>query len=244
MKKSVLLAVVALFGFASAQINLLHTFNEAVFPLSEEFEFVGNLQFLDFAGYINHYDERTIRVYNEDFSLKAAIVAPEGFDGHVAAVSQRVFDLDDRLEYLAYLGDWEEDGEILRLYNESGHMLKDFGRVRNAVLYTTSNKEYRLMILRGNWNTMRFTTEIYGLPGRGNIPTSTSSPATRRTAELAYNLRPGETATMEIFDVKGRLIETKKIDHTFSKVLLNTTNYARGTYVYRVNGMSKKFMVR
>jgi hypothetical protein len=66
----------------------------------------------------------------------------------------------------------------------------------------------------------------------------------KKATELAYKLKPGETATMKIYDARGRLIETKQVDYVFNKILLNTTNYSRGVYVYEINGLTKKFMVK
>lgn len=248
MKKSVLLsaifAVVMFFGNVNAQVNLEYIFDGAVFPISDNFEFVGNLNFLDFRGYVNHYDTKSIKVYKEDYSLKCVISAPVGFDGYAACISEKVFNTDSKIEYLSYFTDGTNNGdEYLRLYNEDGDLIKDFGITLNAVIFATSKQEYKLMILKGDYDTDDYTTEIYSLPGKANEVALLKSNE-RKTTDLAFNLRPGEVATLKVYNIKGQLIETKKVDYVFNRLLLNTTNYRKGVYVYEINGISKKFRVK
>ena len=96
-------------------------------------------------------------------------------------------------------------------------------------------------------------TEIYSLPGSisssisavksSSIISPFPNPA-NSTINLSYKLAQGETAIMRICDIQGKLIEQKQIDCQFDKILLNVSNYNKGTYIYQVNGVSKKFIVQ
>lgn len=63
------------------------------------------------------------------------------------------------------------------------------------------------------------------------------------TINLPYQLNSGEQTDMQIYDVNGKLIATKRIDVTFDKIVLNVSGYEKGMYVYKYNGKSAKFVV-
>ncbi|MDR0304433.1 MAG: hypothetical protein LBH98_06680 [Chitinispirillales bacterium] len=226
-----------LFGAADAQINLLHTFENV-----KNFNYYVNT---DFKGYV--IDNK---IYNEDFSLRKSIDIPslDGYKFSISEVSEKIFNLDNKLEFLVYFSNNELPNKTtLRLYNEDGNMLKDFGAAEiniSGKLHLMSNGNYVLIVNKGNYIVdyeLFSQYEIYSLPGKGN---TVSTQIVKKSTELAYKLRPGETATMKIYDVRGRLIDTKQVDYVFDRILLNTTNYSRGAYVYEINGVAKKFMVK
>ena len=147
----------------------------------------------------------------------------------------------------------------LTLYNEDGIMIKDFGYGQTLVLlgiHLISNGKYRLSIFRSIINPQPYEatilTEIYSLPG--NPPSGTASPRASvnqypypnpasSTITLPYQLARGEVSAMHIYSLNGQLIETKQIDATFDKILLNVSNYTKGTYLYEVNGTSNIFII-
>ena len=138
-------------------------------------------------------------------------------------------------------------------------MLKDFGHIYSGgtfyvpTFHMISNGKYRLSIVRTkNTSPITYETEIYSLPG--NPPSDISSPRVisyqspfpnpaNSIITLPYQLRQGEMSVMHIFNLNGQLIEKKQVDSIFDKILLNVSNYVKGTYLYEVNGVSKKFIV-
>jgi hypothetical protein len=61
---------------------------------------------------------------------------------------------------------------------------------------------------------------------------------------LPFELNKGETSTMNIYDINGRLIEQKPIGYHFKNLELNVSNYKAGTYIYEYNGKSNRFVVQ
>ena len=49
---------------------------------------------------------------------------------------------------------------------------------------------------------------------------------------------------MNIFNINGQLIESKKIGYDFDKILLDVSGYAKGMYIYEVKNVSNKFVVK
>lgn len=241
MNKNVLVAIVLTIGVlglgsVNAQINLLHTFeydDDGNTPSANGMKDISRDD-MDFSGYI-YWN----KIYNEDFSLRKTIdipAAPSGYvygNSNLRYVSKKLFNQDDKLEFLiSFRGN---NNDIFGVYNEDGILLKEFTGNDYSIRLTPKG-EYRLTIS----NEYGGTQEIYSLPGKLSVASS----VTKKATELAYKLRPGETATMKIYDAKGRLIDTKQVDYVFNKILLNTTNYSRGVYVYEINGLAKKFTVK
>ena len=63
-------------------------------------------------------------------------------------------------------------------------------------------------------------------------------------AKAPYTLQPGETSQLRVYNMNGQLLETFHIGSDFDKILLNVSNYPKGTYIYTYNGVSKKFVVQ
>lgn len=54
----------------------------------------------------------------------------------------------------------------------------------------------------------------------------------------------GETTSMSIYDLNGRLIERFNIGAHFNQVQLNVSSYSPGIYLYEYNGKSNRFIVQ
>ena len=263
MKKSFLSVMLAVgvfsVGGAEAQITLLHTFEGVVSPGGVLVDSggnyygavtVGSVTSTDFNGYYNitRYDTypytSQLRFYNEDFSIRA-LVNINGYVSSVSCISEKIFNTDGKLEFIVTSRGSEGYGDFVRLYDENGNVLQNFATVGTALgagLHLTSGGNYRLHVIRQN-DDYKSYTDIYSLPGKKEV--SVLPQPKRETRALAYKLKEGETATMKIYNIKGQVVDTKLIDHTFNKILLNTARYPRGTYIYKINDKNaKKFTLK
>ena len=158
-----------------------------------------------------------------------------------------MFNSDDLIEFIVLYANVKDS---MYLYNESGTELTQFGNYDNATIITNGNITYLLVNnIEGGDSTV-----IYSLPGQMTTDISqtkvqtlnklTAYPnPTANTINLLYNLKPGETTQMRIYNVNGVLIDTKTIDSNFDRIQLNVENYAPGIYFYEVNGQSSRFIV-
>ena len=60
---------------------------------------------------------------------------------------------------------------------------------------------------------------------------------------IPYLLNSNTNAEMLIMDVAGKVVERIKVQPGQHEVTLNVSRYAKGIYVYRMNGLSRKFLV-
>jgi len=243
----------------SAQINLEHTFEGQV-TLPNSF-YISNS-----TDYYIATTNNQIKFYNMDYSLYKTvnIVPPTGYAINQSYMfSTNLFNTDNKVEFLVLflqLGAPASDSySTLRLYNDEGTLIKDFGYnyLFSCSSHKTNNNQCRLSILVYHFpqsgSTITYTTDIYSLPG---TVTSVAQPLMENssllppypnpantTITLPYQLKQGEMSVMRIFNLTGQLIETKQIDFVFDKLLLNVSSYTKGIYFYEVNGVSNRFIV-
>jgi len=240
----------------TAQINLEHTFDAYVSTYGGFFLPPS----LECYTYFNS-ETKQMRVYNEDYSLYKSIsfTPPASYSTSGMSVLKNIFTTDGKLTFLVTFTNPDmintNSWNALRLYDENGTLLKDFGYAYlfTSNIHVTSNKKYRLALIRYKaTNPSTHTTEIYSLPGtppvgvveqkvNANLPPYPNP--TNTVITLPYQLSQGEMSVMRIFNINGQLIETKQIDYVFDKILLNVSSYAKGIYFYEVNGISNRFIV-
>ena len=241
------MAVVSMFlcsGTGNAQINLQHTFDGGYVS------FAGGYVYNNDAGCYYTSSSITngqVKLYNADFSLYKTINVPNA--QVVNCVTRNLFNSDRKIEFYVYTYNTNTGIFHSYLYNEDGTVIKDFGDGSSGGGVIKVNGQFKLFVNRLLNST--YTTDIYSLPGTVSAVPSQNvnemqfpypNPA-NSIITLPYQLKQGEISEMHIYNISGKLIETKHIDFVFDKILLNVSNYPKGEYIYEVNGVSNKFIV-
>ncbi len=209
-----------------------------------------------------------IKAYNPDYTLiidkTYSLTPPTGYKASYVWVSKKVFNTDDNYELLvtfSKISPVSNDNEASRLilYDSNKNVIKDFGAGSTFYIdksvYIINNsckvRIYRYLHNGGDWVA---STEIYSVPGdpsaydAGNTSVDSFSSPYPNPANtyitLPYKLNEGEFAVMNIFNINGQLIESKKIGYDFDKILLDVSGYAKGMYIYEVKNVSNKFVVK
>lgn len=256
MKKLALLLCVLCSAASYGQIELLKSFDSNV-------QYTGGAV-LSTYGDLNYYievsvEECCINLYNEDFSLYKSIKLdlPEIVTGITPMYfSKKLFNGDDKIEFLVTLS-YEKGGTELLLCDETGRVLQRMGSVSGYFVHRIKDGLFRLLTYAIEYDnetqSLRYSTNIYSLHGVYNATKNsfvelkqiTPYPNPASTAiTLPYTLRQGETAIMQIFNPQGQLVEQKQIGSMFNEILLDVSSYAKGMYVYTVNGVSNRFVVK
>lgn len=208
-----------------------------------------------------------IKTYNADYSVNSnqtyTFTPPTGYQVSSVAASKKLFNDDDNYEFIVTFYKtnpvgYDNDSYRVALYDVNGSVLKNFGSGCYVYVYPMLfivDNHYKLLVYRSLYdagNNNLTSTEIYAVPGdpsAGVTGATVPNPITpypnpaSTTISLPYNLRQGVASEMHIFDDSGKLIETKQIDAVFDKILLNVSNYAKGVYLYEVDGVSSRFVV-
>lgn len=209
-----------------------------------------------------------IKAYNPDYTLiidkTYSLTPPTGYKASYVWVSKKVFNTDDNYELLvtfSKISPVSNDNEASRLilYDSNKNVIKDFGAgstfyIDNSVYIINNNCKVRIYRYLHNGGDWVASTEIYSVPGdpsaydAGNTSVDSFSSPYPNPANtyitLPYKLNEGEFAVMNIFNINGQLIETKKIGYDFDKILLDVSGYAKGMYIYEVKNVSNKFVVK
>ena len=246
-----LVIITALAQVAKAQINLEHTFVGKV-------DYAKDNAIYSNTNYYLSIGTDLIKLYNEDYSLykSITIASPANYFIYNVNCTKNIVTTDGKIALLVTFYNGSAGAGLtyaMRMYDENGTILKDFGYMGYwwANIHITSNNKYRLTVIRNNSSNV-YATEIYSLPG--TVPIGVSSPQTTNyqpaypnpantIITLPYQLQQGEMSVMKIYNLNGQLVESKQIDYVFDKILLNVSGYAKGVYLYEVNGVSNRFIV-
>lgn len=240
----------------NAQIALEHTFsNESsavmVFSTNSATYF-----------YVLNSTNNQLKIFNSDYSVyKTLTLTPQtGYKlSNVYQFSTKLFNTDDKIEFIVSSYQISNSSvSSLKLYNENGETLKDFGNRASAMAFTTTSNQTKLVVWgytidnTTNPATINYVTDIYTLPGSlsnglKSFNAETLEPPypnpTNTIINLPYKLDYGKTSVISIFNTNGQLIEQKQIDATFDKIMLDVSSYKSGVYIYEYNGHSSRFIV-
>ena len=258
-------SIMFFYNTTNAQINLEHTFNEGV-NWNGSYYFDQNL-YPSNCFYLSSIVDNTyvVKIYKADYSVYSNntynFTPPTGYKVYNVSMSRNLFNTDNNYEFLIIyhkitsISDNKNTKCIL--YNQDGSVIKDFGTADNISTYPLlliNNNKLFFYITKFYYNgtISSYNVEIYSVPGTppagiANLKSNGNqlpypNPA-KSVIALPYQLKNSETANLNIFNMNGKLIEIKQIDSAFDKILLNVSNYPKGTYIYDVNGERNKFIV-
>lgn len=257
-------------SIANAQITLEKTYN-AIGANNTSFSFTLN------CVYENTYSSKVVKymsidsrdnsfkIYNIDHSLNKSITIPPptGYSlSIITLISTKLFNSDDKIEFIVSYSKTTDGSSVylMKLLNEDGITIKDFGNSQSCQLFIGSDNKYKLLctnpkLVYTNYPTVyhiEYTNEVYSLGGivSSSISALQASPSenpypnpSNTVINLPYQLSSGSSSTMNIFNLNGQLIEQKTIDSNFNNVLLRVETYKPGIYFFEYNGISNKFIV-
>lgn len=271
MKKlSLIIAMTIICKMALAQLTLLHTFNNYMGNTFASINYYGDNKYYPIYLSIENGTVRSY-IYNADFSLDDLFSItpniPEGYTLYSSSckfLSNHLINNDDDYEWLivAYNSSADVNSQYYTyITNSHGYIILDLGYSRASPLFLdfhVANGQLRMSLLRyyqimdDNGYYTNYYTDIYACGGnvtnvnqnKKEVSMSAYPNPATSFINLPYELNEGETSTMNIYDINGRLIEQKPIGYHFNKVVLETSDYKAGTYIYEYNGKSNRFIVQ
>lgn len=261
MKKLFLLVLLASSVLAKAQVTLLHTFDDfgsLALPAALSPTIVEDLGY--YYCYMIDKDDYRFRMYyfyDSDFNLYKSFrfeVGGNVNNGIGVIPTKHLIDNDDALELIVIKNDAQNSVMHSYVMEEDGTVIYDFGNCTSVEYeFKLVNNQIRLIRHSIDIINTQYTTkvEVYGTGGdysTGEFHLVNAAPAypnpARSNIILPYELENGESATMSIYDLNGRLIEKFDIGSHFNQVQLNVNSYDSGIYIYEYKGKSNKFVVR
>lgn len=249
MKKTFILIAVFLlnFNFATAQIIL-----------EESYDYSATYTKLAHSGYkiyIMDVVASECRIYNTDHSLWKTInlsIPANNYLYDIKYVSEGLFTNDNTLSlvYIYYYYD-----ETFQYYTYNAKVVTENGTELLSIpgcqyLYATTIPEEgtKMVAYSYDYSILFYTvqTNFYDLPGElvsgtegltspeVSVKNAFPNPATDFST-VPYELPDGvEEGKIQISDIQGKIIQTFKVDNHFDHLRVNTQQYPRGTYFYRL----------
>lgn len=247
MKKIIfsLIATIGLSGLSFGQAVLEHTYESYFGGTSSEHQVFlteNGLHFFTFNNTTN-----VIQVYDSLHTLIKTINIPSEINvAGIKLMSDKLFNNDNLLEFMVQSG----YGDTVYLINETGTILQDFGiglyGIEYDVVLIKTGNDYKL-IIRDMMGTLY---NVYSLPGTYLeivVPSISSklfgypNPIADRIM-ITNPLENGENALLEVFDMNGKRILKKNISGNEAEIILDVSNLNNGTYIYKINGETNKFI--
>jgi len=248
MKKTLititLFLTVVNFGFSQITFDTDYEYSGAYVELAQS----------GYKFYIMDVVTNQCRIYNTDHSLWKTINLPVPSDKYlydIRYVSENLF-TDDNSVSLCYFYYYYNDiaqyyTYYAKIINEDGTELLTLTGAQYAYVYNIDDENTKLIAYLYDYSVVPYTitTVIYDLPGqllstkRGNdFPQLTGqaypNPSTTFTI-LPYSLPEGiNSGELQISDMQGRVVKTFGVDRSFDNFRINTAEFPKGTYLYRL----------
>lgn len=257
MKKTILTTLIlSIFNFSFSQVNLINTFNNesiSVYTNSNETKF-----------YTSGVISSKVKIYNSNGTLYKEFtpIKPVGFDTafvitgqNIYVMSKNIFNNDSKFEIFVRFSKYNsvtfQQEMTFRIYDEDGLIVKEFGpnyqHKAESDFYIFTDNVTNTNKLR-IFNQATNSTEIYGLPSNSlSLRTNSENNTLIIYPNPAKNILTisnplNSTNMIEIFDVAGKLVETKLFNQEQAEIFINVENYQTGTFIIKIGKNISKFI--
>jgi len=204
--------------------------------------------------YTLDWTNKEVKIYDSSHNIykTVSISLESGYEmRELYLATDKLFNSNSKIEFLIYSVQTSSPYQPnLRLFDEDGNLLFDFGNSRGIELFKTSNNGYKLLTSQMTTNTNEISYKVYSLSGTLSInqesllnkavilfPNPTSE-----TLNLRNLKRNGNESLLEIFSIQGKKVLSKKIEQNESEISVNISHLSKGIYIYKIGEISNKFV--
>lgn len=200
----------------------------------------------------------SVNVYTSNHSLYKTVNLPvaqyKSFES-VMLFTDHLFNSDALIEFIYVQYGYPSDapgGSYIPYYmsviNENGEILYDLGNRQKAKVVKTSDDSYKL--IAEAYIPYTTTVNVYGLSGTlstnqqylvNNEVFLYPNPS-NSNVNILNPLKDGEFADVKVFSMDGKKVLTKSISGSSSPINLDVSSLTSGTYIFRINDLSWKFL--
>ncbi|MCK9616210.1 MAG: T9SS type A sorting domain-containing protein [Lentimicrobiaceae bacterium] len=250
VKKIVLLSSILFLSLAlRAQIVLEHTYLG--------YANVVNLAISGYKYSVFNTQNNTLKLYNTDHSLwkSIALDIPSGYTFNtVQNISETLFNLDNLVEftYSYYITTTNVVYET-KVGNEEGNTLLTIPGAVMAYAVECEDLHAKLLAYIYDYSVtpVNQQTKVYSLPGEifpVDIPLNSGknevllnacpNPA-RNYTKISYHFPDAKPeGELILTDGQGRVVKTYHIDNNFDNLIIDTSGFSPGMYLYTISGTS------
>lgn len=197
----------------------------------------------------NKVSDRTYTLYNATtFEREWGVTAPEQSGMTFQTIlhaSRNTVDDDNTVEYFAMYYDNTNSQNVIWLYGQD--VPQRFDGMISLSINVIDGKFYAAMINTGGYT---FIYELDGEPtglvdNSSSTTTSTSYPnPASEFMTITYDLKGQNAGQCMIYDASGKLVQHLSLGDAFSQVRVDVSGYKPGVYMYVINGVVNRFVVK
>lgn len=248
MKKIIfcLIATISISNFSFGQVTLEHSYSNPSSVSTDDLFFTFNSE-----NGLNYYTfnriTNVVQIYNENHILSNTFTAPipASFSVENIIVTDKLFNTDSNFEFIFTLTGSNNAKKIL-LVNDNGIQIQEFNDRYFAKIVKNNSGAYKLVVK----NIPADIIDVYALPGtlsinQQNIMSNTivayPNP-TSNTINISNRYTNNSNKTLEVFDISGKKVIEQKISDNNEIINLDVSDLSSGIYIYKINGVSNKFI--
>ncbi|MBP3254499.1 MAG: T9SS type A sorting domain-containing protein [Bacteroidales bacterium] len=211
-----------------------------------------------------------LKIYNQKMECVKTVNIPVPSSAtnvriaHVYCMTNDMFTNNNKYEFVARIiyeyqteSGYTDHNTVEGIYNEDGECLYSFPTdceiSKSYPPYITGNKcIVNLEKYSGKGGYIDYIAKVFTL--HSSAESSVSSVAynnnskvypnpARHSVTLEYDIQ-GQMQNMQITDMQGRVVENYLLDPSRKQIRINTSDYKKGTYIYRYGNTSGKFIVQ
>ena len=225
-------------NFAFGQITLEHSFSSGFEAYTN-----ANETFYYSVGEVNE-----VKIYNSDYTLKNQFILPQQMyiQSSKYTLSKNIFNLDNLLEIVVL--NINDNG--IKIYNENGLLIKDFGSGcffgdynSFQVFHDSTTQSNKLTILKTD-----FTTVVYDL-GTNSLATKELQNRNNLSAfpiptnKILNIVNPNNgNNSLQVYDENGKIVINKLFTNSEKTISLDVEFLPNGLYLYKIGNFSSKFL--
>lgn len=251
MKKFFFYAMVFTASLLSAQVTLEHNY-----LTTGGFNDVQKSYAFHTDSGINYYttnEQNQIMFYNSTHTLYKTVTLPLGANFELTSVilvTDKFFNQNPKIEFLVVSNNYTEGAfeQKMTLFDEDAVNLQEFGDRFTADAIKISDSSFKLIVSQDKSGENYY--DIYSVSGvlslqqqemlvsKGFVyPNPTSN-----MININNPITDGESGSLKIFTVSGTKVMEQSVNRNEKTIRLDVTGLSSGTYIYKVNNHSGKFI--
>lgn len=227
------------------QITLEHSYSNPSSVSSDDVFFTFNSE----SG-LNYYTfnstTNTIQIYNETHTLTNTFTAPipTGYHINHIVVTDKLFNNNNSFEFLMEIENFGNPSKVI-IFGDNGTMIQEFDNRAMAKIYKNNTGNFKLVVKNIPANII----DIYSLPGTlsvnqqellSNKLIAFPNP-TNGTINITNKSSNSTNSILEVFNYNGQKVIEKNVSNK-ELINLDVSNLSNGTYIYKLNGETGKFI--
>lgn len=205
---------------------------------------------------INYYttnDQNQIMLYNASHSLYKTVTLPLGANFELTKVvlaTDKFFNTNAEIEFLVVSNNYTDGAfeQKMTLYNENAVNLQEFGDRYTADAIKISDSTFKLMVSQDMSGENLY--DIYGVAGTLSTQQQQMlvadhfvypNPASNRI-NITNPMTNGESGAVKIYTINGTKVLEQSVNSSEKNIMLDVTGLSSGTYIYKINNHSGKFI--